>query len=479
MTASSDSADKEKRAAALASVSAAVLLTLLKLGVGLATNSLGMLSEALHSGFDLLAAGLTYFAVRYASLPPDTEHPYGHGKMENLSALVESLLLFITCGWIVWEAVDRLFFNPVPVRPSLLAVGVMCISIVVDYSRSRMLRRMAEKHRSQALEADALHFATDIWSSAVVLLGLGALHVAELLPADSVVRPWLERADALAALGVSVIIVHVSFSLGKRAVNVLLDAGDLALGAKVREALGHLPGITEIHELRLRSSGPDLFVDLALGVDSALVLEETRQLRQEVTAAVLQVAGHATVSIDLRPDERAEVTRLSRLRGLAAAYGLAPHAVEFFELEQTGEGKHQQLLELHLELPPECPLCEAHAKVDLFEERLRGYVPNMIIVAHLEPADSGNVPERAVRLDENAIRHIADQVVAGEPSVTDCHNVLLLSCGNGLFVSFHCRMPGKTTVAKAHQAAWRLQTALHKRMPELARVTVHMEPLQE
>ena len=474
-----DQAEREKRGAALASVFAAIFLTVLKLGVGIATNSLGMLSEALHSGLDLLAAGLTYFAVRFASLPPDPGHPYGHGKMENLSALVESLLLLITCVWIVWEAVDRLFFNPVHVAASPLAVGVMIISIIVDYSRSRMLKRMAEKHRSQALEADALHFSTDIWSSCVVLVGLGALYVAASLPDSSVFRPWLEHADSLAALGVSGIVVYVSYSLGKRAVNVLLDAGDGALMESIRASLEKLPVIREIRSLRVRHSGPDLFVDATLGVDSSLVLEETRHVRREVETAVLAVAEHATVGIEIVPEGSGITDPLARLRGLAAAHGLTPHAVELMELEDGIAMQRQLLLELHVELEPKTSLGEAHALVCQFENQVRKDLPGAIIVTHLEPKISAGERVRAQRLEAGHIQSIVRELVAEDQTLADCHNVLLRSCGNELYVSFHCRMHPDTAVAEAHNASTRLQAALHKRMPELARVIVHMEPFKE
>ena len=474
-----EEADREKRAAALSSVAAAILLTLLKLGVGLATRSLGMLSEALHSGLDLLASALTYFAVRFASLPPDSDHPYGHGKMENLSALVEALLLLITCAWIIWEAVDRLFFNPVHVTPSLLAVAVMVISIIVDFTRSRMLKRMAEKHRSQALEADALHFSTDILSSLVVLIGLGALCVATLLPEDSTWRPWLERADSLAAMGVAAIVIQVSYALGKRAVNVLLDAGDRTLTAEMRDALARLPGIRKIKGLRLRQSGSDLFVDVVLGVDSALILEETRQLRQDVEAAVRAVADHASVSVELVPEEEGSPDRIATVRGLAAAQGLLPHSVELQEVMSPSGDEWRRLLVLHVELPPQCTLGNAHAQVSVFEDQVRQHIPDLIIVTHLEPKAEEGASGPMMHEEAEHIHAVARELVAREHWVTDCHNVLVRSCGNGLYVSFHCRMHPETTVAIAHDAASRLQAALHTRMPELTRVIVHIEPFKE
>ncbi len=219
-----DLAHKEKRKAALSSVLWSAMLTIMKVVAGLATNSLGMLSEALHSALDFLAAGITFFAVRIAAAPADKTHPFGHGKIEHISALAETALLFITCGWIISEAIDRLFFSAAPVIPTWWAFAVIIISLLVDVNRSAMLRRVAKKHRSQALEADALHFTTDIWSSAVVLLGLIGVTVAPYIP-EGLPRTLLEKTDAMAALGVAFIVLGVSWNLGKRAIVALMDGG--------------------------------------------------------------------------------------------------------------------------------------------------------------------------------------------------------------------------------------------------------------
>uniref|UniRef100_UPI00261F8703 cation diffusion facilitator family transporter n=1 Tax=uncultured Bilophila sp. TaxID=529385 RepID=UPI00261F8703 len=200
-------ANAEKNHAALSSLCWALFLTVIKLVAGLATNSLGILSEALHSSLDLVAAGITFFAVRVAARPADKTHPYGYGKIENLSALAETVLLLVTCGWIVHEAVNRLFFNAPEISPSWWGVGIILVSLLVDVNRAAMLRRVARKHKSQALEADALHFTTDIWSSGVVLAGLLCVQLSEFLPPASPFRPILHMADALAALAVSGIVV--------------------------------------------------------------------------------------------------------------------------------------------------------------------------------------------------------------------------------------------------------------------------------
>ncbi|MCJ7503925.1 MAG: cation diffusion facilitator family transporter, partial [Acidobacteriia bacterium] len=218
-TAAAESPAREKQAVALSSVLAALLLTGLKIVVGFTTGSLGILSEAAHSGLDLVAAGVTYLSVRVSDRPADTRHPFGHGKIEHLSAFIETALLLITCVWIIFEATRRLFFRTVHVDPSMWAFGVMLISITIDTFRSRALFRVARKYNSQALEADALHFSTDVYSSSVVILGLILVYVAEQKNVS-----WLRDADPVAALGVAGIVVYISIRLGRRTVDALVDA---------------------------------------------------------------------------------------------------------------------------------------------------------------------------------------------------------------------------------------------------------------
>ena len=472
-------AEEEKRKAATASVAAAVLLTVLKLTVGLATNSLGVLSEAAHSALDLLAAGMTYLAVKIAAFPPDSGHPYGHGKVENLSALVETLLLVLTCVWITWEAIDRLCFNPVTVRPSVWAILVMVISIVVDYSRSRMLRRVAKKYRSQALEADALHFSTDMLSSFVVLAGLGALFLAESLPETSSLRPWLEKADAVAALGVSCIVLNISWSLGKRAVNVLLDAGDSVLAGKIAAALQPLEGIRRIGNIRLRHSGADLFVDLELAVDRATVLEETGHMRTVVENAVHGVVEYAKTNTVFLPHETEGGDRIAGLRGLAAAHGLTIHAVDLLDLEGAGDKDVHSLVEMHVEFPPHTSLEEAFRKVGIFEQEFVKTRPGTAMVTHIEPSGETGIEQLVSPMESGDVMRTVSRIVKEEPGIRDVHNVLLRSFCNGRRISFHCAMDHAATVAEAHHAATRVQERIRRELPSLDRVTVQIEPYRE
>jgi cation diffusion facilitator family transporter len=294
------SADAAKRSAAFKSVTAAVGLTATKLVVGVLTGSLGIIAEAAHSGLDLVAAGMTYFAVSVSGRPPDRSHHYGHGKVENLSALFETLLLLATCAWIVYESVERLVFRPVHVDANAWSFLVMAGSIVVDVSRSRMLARAAKKYHSQALEADALHFETDIWSSAVVLVGLTGVVAGDRIPSLG----WLGKADAVAALVVAMIVVGISARLGHRTLQALVDAAPEGIEARIATAAMTVPGILDCHQVRARYSGPQLFVDIHITVDGAQTLREAHDLADDVERAIHDVDPGADVTVHPEPGER-------------------------------------------------------------------------------------------------------------------------------------------------------------------------------
>jgi len=303
-------AQKEKRSVALISVLAAVGLTTFKLLVGLLTNSLGILAEAAHSGLDLVAAGMTLFAVRISDKPADDDHHFGHGKVENLSALFETLLLLATSGWIIYEAVDRLFYNPARVEASLWSFVVMGTSIVIDVNRSRMLSKAAKKYNSQALEADALHFGTDIWSSAVVILGLIGVTLARFFPFLS----WMEKADAIAAMVVAVIVVYVSGQLGWRTVSALLDSAPKGLSDKIEAAAGSVRGVVNAHAVRIRPSGALWFVDMHINMDGEISLRQAHAATEAIEKAIKALLPMADVTIHVEPVEAPPASPRKRRR---------------------------------------------------------------------------------------------------------------------------------------------------------------------
>jgi len=292
-------AQKEKQGAALSSVAAAVGLTTFKIIVGLATGSLGILAEAAHSALDLVAALVTLFAVRFSGKPADQDHLYGHGKIENLSALFETLLLLVTCIWIIYEAVQRLFFRRVEIEVSIWAFLVMLVSIVIDYSRSRILYKAANKHHSQALEADALHFSTDIWSSSVVIFGLLLVKVSEWFPALS----FLKQADAIAATAVAGIVIYVSVQLGKRTLFGLLDAAPKGMVEKIQAVVEGQAGVIDCHNIRVRYSGPQIFVDAHILVSPQLSIVEAHDLTEKIEVKIQELIPGADITVHPEPKE--------------------------------------------------------------------------------------------------------------------------------------------------------------------------------
>ena len=251
----------EKQRVARNSVLVAIVMTVFKFIVGFLSGSLGILSEALHSSLDLVASVMTLFSVRVSDKPADADHQYGHGKVENFSAFIETGLLLITCVWIVWEAVHRLFFRNVEIEPSIWAVLVMSVSIALDYWRSRSLKRVADKYSSQALQADALNFATDIWSSAVVIAGLGFVWAGRYYH----VR-WLAKADPISALCVAGIVVSVSWRFARETLDALLDAAPAGVRNEMIRQVRSVPGVLGVERVRIRKAGSRYFADVAVGL---------------------------------------------------------------------------------------------------------------------------------------------------------------------------------------------------------------------
>jgi cation diffusion facilitator family transporter len=294
-------AQSEKQSAALSSLVAAVGLTALKIVVGVVTGSLGILAEAAHSALDLVAALLTLLAVRFSARPPDRTHLYGHGKIENLSAMFETLLLMVTCAWIVREALRRLVFHEVPVAVTFWSYAVMLTSIAVDVSRSRVLARAARKYNSQALEADALHFQTDVWTSAVVVAGLICVQAGGAISARWPVFAFLRQADAVAALGVSVLVIWTSLRLGRRTIDALLDRAPEGMEQRIATAVATVPGVRDCHQVRLRYSGAVLFVDLHVLVDGGQTLAQAHSVADEIESAIHLIAPESDVTVHTEP----------------------------------------------------------------------------------------------------------------------------------------------------------------------------------
>jgi cation diffusion facilitator family transporter len=462
-------AEKEKRRAALSSVLAAVLLTGLKLVVGLLTGSLGILAEATHSGLDLVAALVTFFAVRLSDRPPDKRHLYGYGKVENLSALVETLLLLVTCIWIIYEAIERLFFKSVEIEASFWAFGVMAVSIVVDISRSRILYQAARKHNSQALEADALHFSTDIWSSSVVIGGLALVWLGERLGPD---WTWLAKSDAVAALGVALIVIYVSLQLGQRTVSVLLDAAPPGLAEQITTEAGQVPGVQSAGPVRVRQAGASTFVDLTVDVDRSASLEEAHQIATAVDERVSTLVRRGDVVVHVDPVRRTGESLSQTVSAIAARLGLRTHDVHAHEV------RGRYFVDLHVEVPADLTLGQAHDRVSHLELAVRDELPQVRdIHSHIEPLAAPVAPVAAMASNEEEALRAQIAAIAKEiPGLQGYDRLHIRSGPDGYDVAFHCLADPDLPVTQAHRLADEVEKRIQTRIPGVSRVLVHVEP---
>jgi cation diffusion facilitator family transporter len=465
-----DVAAREKLRVAVSSLLAASVLTVLKLVVGMATLSLGILAEAAHSGLDLLAAGVTLWAVHMSSRPADRQQTYGYGKFENLSALFETLLLLVTCIWIVYEASRRLFFAAeVEVVPSVWAFLVVVLSIVVDFSRSRALLRVSQKYRSQALEADALHFSTDIWSSCVVLFGLFGV-----LAAERFAWPWLAKTDTIAALCVAAIVVGVSLKLGKKTVADLLDRIPDDLRDKVAHAAGQVNGVKSVSKVRMRRAGSEVFADITLSVGHAVSFERAHEIADEAAAAVRTVVPDADVVVHAEPLELSDHDITTQVRILAAKRGLGAHAIRLYEENL------QRWLELHLEVPDSLTLEEAHRQGTLFEDDVRSAVSGVMrIVSHLEPVGDLTAMLQAEPADADDILAAINDYFHGDASIAQVHNLKVQRAGGQIQVSFHCRLDPHGSIGKSHDLTVALEAHIRAGVQNVGRVVIHVEPWKD
>jgi len=462
---SPDSMRAEKRAVAGSSVLAAMAITLLKIVVALTTGSLGILSEAAHSGLDLIAAIITFFSVRVSDLPADADHQYGHGKVENFSAFMETGLLLLTCVWIVYEAVRRIFYHHVEIEPSIAAFIVMFLSMCVDYWRSRALAKIAVKYDSQALEADALHFSTDIWSSGVVALGLFLVLIGRNYRID-----WLRDADPIAALFVAGVVVYVSWRLARKTIDALLDAAPTGVRNRIIDAVSKVEGVLEIDRVRIRRAGNRYFADLSVGLARNVTFQRSEQVADAVTTSVHRILPDSDVMVHSSPRAQRTENIFDRIRAVATRNNLNVHDVSVQDL-----GGHLHV-EQHLELDERLTLKEAHDQVTLLESEMRDDVPELSsILTHIEsePAtiETGDEIVRDARL-ERRLKAIASEF----PEILDMHDVQIKRVRNRLYVSCHCTLSDELPLLRVHDISTALEIRFKQDAPELFRVLIHPEP---
>ena len=459
---------REKKLAALASVATAVVLVALKIFLSVRTESLGILSEALHSSLDLVAAVITYLSVRISDKPADADHTYGHGKFESFSAFVETGLLLLTAAYIIWEALQRLLFRASIVHPSALAVGLLALMVVIDSARARGITRVAKRFPSEALEADALHFSTDVWSTSVVLVGIAAVWLGQRL---GIV--WLRYTDPLAALCVAGVIIWVGSRLGKRTLEALLDVAPRGLQEKIIAAAGTVDGVLTVDRVRLRRAGQRYFVDVTISVPRTTGIEEAHATSDRVERRIEEIVP-SDVVVHMEPRARSGDNLFETIRATAQRRGLAVHELSAHQVE--GE----LFIELHLEVDEHSSLRDAHRLAsELEEDLLREAGGNAHINIHIEPLGT-RIPG-GEKLNELAgrVRDFINGLTPEFHELVDCHEAYVRSVEHRILVSCHCAMDGSLPITQIHDVTAALEDRVKKKFPQISRVTIHPEPVEE
>ena len=463
---------REKKRAALLSVGSAALLVSLKAFLVVRTGSLGVLSEALHSGLDWIAAIITFLSIRLADQPADERHPYGHGKFENFSAFVETGLLALTAVYIIYEAFERLFFRSVHIQPSVMAIVVLLIALAIDVTRARALDHVARKYSSEALEADALHFSTDVWSTTAVIVGIGLVWAGETWN-----WPWLVYADALAGLAVAAVILWVGSRLGRRTLDALLDAAPQGLQQEIARALGRMDGVLEVERVRVRRAGNRHFVDATVSVPRTASLEQVHTLSDAIEKRVGEIVP-SDVMVHVEPRAPAGEHLFEAIRAVAQRMGLAIHEVR---ASQQGD---RLFIELHLEVDENLSLREAHRQASDLEEKIRELRDGAIDVnIHIEPLGRHIATPDAGISEMNqlakAIENFLNRLPAEFDELVNCHEVRVRQVEHQILVSCHCAMKSELPITQVHDVTAALEDRVKERFEQIYRVTIHPEPADE
>jgi cation diffusion facilitator family transporter len=463
---------REKKRAALLSVGSAVVLLSLKTFLVVRTGSLGVLSEALHSGLDFLAAIITYLSVRMSDQPADEGHPYGHGKFENFSAFVETALLLITAVFIIYEGIDRLFFHHVHIQPSVIALLILVVALSIDITRAKALGHVARKYHSEAIEADALHFSTDVWSTIVVIVGIGLVWAGETWH-----LPWLVYADSIAGLAVAGVILWVGSRLGRRTLDALVDAAPEGLRQEIARAVARMEGVLDVDRVRVRRAGNRHFVDATVSVARTTSLEQVHALSDAIEKRIGEIVP-SDVMVHAEPRAPQGEHLFESIRALAQRLGLAIHDVT--ALQQSGK----LFIELHLEVDENLRLREAHRQATKLEEGIRALrdAPTEVNI-HIEPLGTHIATPDAglgeMKLLAGAVELFLNSLPSEYDELVNCHDARVRQVEHRILVSCHCTMRSDLPINKIHDVTAALVDRVKEKFPQIHRVTIHPEPFEE
>ena len=430
-----------------------------KFAVGIAIGSLALISEALHSSVDVIATVITWLVVRVSDAPADEEHHYGHGKFESLSALFVIALLYVLAGGILVESWSRLREGAAPPTLSAIAFVVLVIDIAVNFWRARALHRTARETRSQALAADALHFASDVLGSIAVIIGLVLTGLG---------YAW---GDSVAAIAVAVMISILGLRLGRSTIQTLLDQAPRGVAEKATAAIASVPGVVGIERLRARMVGPTYFIDAIAEVPRTYPIDRVEAIKKAAQDAVSKVLGDADLTFTAVPVARDNESVRERIMVIARNSGLAVHHVTVHDLGG------RLTVSIDLEVDGGMELSAAHDIAHELERSIReDFGEDVEVDTHIEPLEpelphgTDAAPTRVETIKAALTRFAANG------AIHDIHNVRVRNTDAGEIVNFHCRAAPSMSVIKVHENVDEIERAMRRRFPTIKRVISHAEP---
>jgi cation diffusion facilitator family transporter len=451
-------APNKSRVAAI-SVFASAGMAVAKFAVGIAIGSLALISEALHSSVDLIATIITWMVVRVSDLPADAEHHYGHGKLESVSALGVIALLYVLAGGILVESYSRLTGGAPPPTTSIIAFVVLLVDIAVNVWRARALHRAAHETHSQALAADALHFASDVAGSVAVIIGL-------VLSAFG-----FHWGDAAAAIAVAVMVAALGLRLARSTVETLVDRAPEGVAERTTAAIKTVPGVVDVERLRARMVGSTHFIDAVVRVPRTLPIDRVEEIKRRTQTVVAKALGDADLTFTAVPVALSNESVRERIMVIARNSALAIHHVTVHDLGD------KLTVSIDLEVDAEMPLTEAHAIANRLERNIREeFGEHVEVDTHIEPLEpelpfgSDAAPGRVAAIAQALSRYAADT------AINDIHNVRVRDTAAGEIVNFHCRAAPAMSVIKVHENVDAIERALRRDFPSVKRVISHAEP---
>lgn len=458
----------EKVTVALKSVIAAVFLTITKLIVGVITGSLGIISEAIHSALDLVAAIVTYFAVKISDKPADERHTFGHGKVESISALIEAVLLLITCIWIIYEATERLISRNYIVEVTIASFAVMILSIVINISRYTSLNNAAKKYNSQALRADALHFISDVYSSIVVVIGLVFTYFG------------YGFADSIAALGVSILVLTATYRLAKDTIEVLLDTAPEGAIEKVRSLVQSVDGVIACDKVRVRTVGPSLFIDINIGLNKYENYRDIHRIIYLIKERLTLHFPNSDISICTFPVDDKNIQANDDIffnvkRVCYETKGVKnSHNIKVFNVNNK---KH---ISMHVEVDNNISLEESHNLVHRLKETIIKRLDNIedvsVSLQHCQNVhlDVEDVTESSREIAET-ITSIVDSIVLN----SSCHNIKIYKQGDTYTVFLHCKIDNATNVQESRNMLSTISSTIKEKVNSVEDIHIHFEPNEQ